>query len=231
MPPASSLRPWCLLAATLAWLWASSVFTPWAADRLPRLWLYDTLFYLRYVLLLWAAAEAACLAFHWRDRRARHALLPLAGTLLAAGTAWVGLHSEAGLRWRVAASESALAAVADSGASDVRRRAGHFLVDSVRQPCRGQAWLWLGRPHGGGTGINLALVRSGAAPPRTPAADAFAFWPAGDGWWVAYQHAARYRDAVATGAGTPACPRGRILSRQREGLALVEAGRRALRDR
>ena len=57
LPVRSSLRLWVLLAATLGWLWASSVFAPWAADRAPRLWLYDLLFYLRVVLLAWAAAE------------------------------------------------------------------------------------------------------------------------------------------------------------------------------
>src|SRR5688572_32389413 len=53
----SPLRLWILLAAIVAWLWAGSVFTPWAGDRAARLWLYDFLFYMRFVLLFWAAAE------------------------------------------------------------------------------------------------------------------------------------------------------------------------------
>lgn len=231
MTPPSSLRSWILLAITLVWIWASSIFTPWAEHRLPRLWLYDALFYLRHALAFWAAAETIHLVFHWREHRQRRALLPLACAMLAVVGAWAYQHSEIGMRWRLAASREAVLSVAAAGFSDTRRRAGHFLVDSVREPCRGQAWLWLGRPHGGGTGTNVALVHAGARAPLTPSAEAFAFWPAGHGWWLAYQHAARHQAMPAQRPGSPTCAPGRVLSRQRDGMAMVDDGRRALRDR
>ncbi|CAN5676734.1 hypothetical protein BH23PSE2_BH23PSE2_01270 [soil metagenome] len=224
----SALRPWALLAATLAWLWATSIFTPWAADRLPRLWLYDLLYYLRYVLIFWALAEAIHLGFHWRQPDKRRALLPLTGTVLVAIVAWAYQSSEAGLRWRVDASSEPASAMAMAGFSDERRRAGHFLVDTVREPCPGQPWLWLGRPHGGGSGTNVALVHTGPQPPHSPSPEAYAFWPAAPGWWIAYQHAAHdHRNAVHPSVPA-ACVPGRVLQRQREGQAWVEAGRRAL---
>lgn len=228
MTLSSALRPWALLAATLAWLWASSIFTPWAEDRLPRLWLYDILYYLRYVLIFWALAEVIHLVFHWRQPGKRRALLPLAGTILAAIVAWVYQSSEAGLRWRVDASSEAASAMAEAGFSSQRRRAGHFLVDTVREPCPGQAWLWLGRPHGGGSGTNVALVRTGARPPQSPSGEAYAFWPATPAWWIAYQHAARDVRSAAHPIALAACVPGRVLQRQREGMAWVEAGRRGL---
>jgi hypothetical protein len=223
----SVLRPWALFAATVAWLWASSIFTPWAADRLPRLWLYDTLYYLRYVLIFWALAVAIHLGFHWRQPDKWRALLPLAGTVLAAGFAWIYQSSEAGLRWRIDASREPATALAEAGFSDQRRRAGHFLVDTVREPCPGQAWLWLGRAHGGGSGTNIALVRTGAQAPQSPAGEAHAFWPATPGWWIAYQHAARDLSRTAHPTAPAACVPGRVLERQREGMAWVDAGRRA----
>jgi hypothetical protein len=227
--PLASFRPWVLLAATLLWLWASSVFTPWAADRLHRLWLYDTLFYARFALMFWAAAEVALLLFRPRGHRANLALAPLAGTALAVLGSLFYLYSEAGMRWRVVASLQDLSATADAGYSDERRRAGHFLVDSVREPCPGQAWLWLGRPYGGGTGTSIALVRAGTAP-LAPTADAFAFWPVTQRWWLAYQHAGHYR-RLQGDANAPACRPGRILSGQGEGQAWVDEGRRALQEK
>jgi hypothetical protein len=163
----ASLRTWSLLLATLAWLWASSVFTPWAEDRAPRMWLYDLLFYLRFVLLFWGGGELLRMALR---RGSPVDAVPLAATALVALAALGYQHSEAGLRWKIAASSDALAVAAGAGDSDRRRRVGHFIVDSVRMPCANtkQAWLWLGRPHGGGTGTNLALVRGGDHPPATP---------------------------------------------------------------
>ncbi|MFC7301824.1 hypothetical protein [Cognatiluteimonas weifangensis] len=229
----AALRLWALLLATAAWLWAGSVYTPWAADRAPRLWLYDLLFYLRFALLFWAGAEALRLGLR---RGPAAAAWPLAATALVVLVA-LGLgHSEAGLRWKLAASHDALAAAARDAGSDRRRRAGHFLVDSVRMPCPGQPWLWLGRPHGGGSGINLALVHAGTRAPAVPAQlrEAFAFWPAHAGWWLAYQHADRYSRATAAAPAAPAadaCVPGAVLTRHRHGLALVAAGRRALARR
>lgn len=222
----SAIRSWALFTATLAWLWASSVFTPWAEDRAARLWLYDTLFYVRHVLMFWAAAEIALLAFRRREGRARIAFAPLmatAGTVLAA---WIYADSQPGIRWRVAASRHELSMAAHAGASNQRLRAGHFLLDSVREPCAGQTWLWLGRPHGGGTGTNVALVQT-ESPPLAPSTQAFAFWEAGHGWWVAYQHAGHYQHEFARG-GAPTCGPGRILPRHGAGRAWVEQGRRAL---
>jgi hypothetical protein len=225
----ASLRPWILLLATLAWLWANSVFTPWAEDRAPVLWLYDLLFYLRFVLLFWGGGELLRLALR---RGSRTDTVPLAATVLVVLVALGYQHSETGLRWKIAASSDALAAIAHDGDSDRRRRVGHFIVDSLRMPCANakQAWLWLGRPHGGGTGTNLALVRGGDHPPATPLHDAFAFWPARDGWWLAYQHGGRYQRALAqrTPGDANACVPGVVLSRHRQGLALVADGRHAL---
>ena len=224
----ASPRPWILLLATLAWLWASSVFTPWAEDRAPRMWLYDLLFYLRFLLLFWGGGELLRLAL----RRAS----PVDAVPLAAGAcvvlAALGYqHTEAGLRWKIADSQAALTMAANAGHDDRRRRVGHFIVDGVRVPCAGtrQAWLWLGRPHGGGTGTNLALVRGNGQRPATPLQDAFAFWSAGNGWWMAYQHAGRYRLASARREADDAgmCTPGMVLPRHRQGLALVADGRRS----
>lgn len=240
VPP--SLRLWMLLAAIVAWLWAGSVSTPWAADRAPRLWLYDLLFYLRFVLLFWAAAEVLRIALHRARPRLAEAW-PLALTALVVLVAHTYQHREAGLRWKLAASHDALVAAARAGTSDRRRRAGHFLVDSVRMPCSGQvAWLWLGRPFGGGTGINLALVHAGERAPATPFPDAFAFWRATGGWWLAYQHAGRYQRAMQQHvlrqhtleqqaprqhrSPVAACGTGTVLSRHRQGQDFIADGRR-----
>jgi hypothetical protein len=223
-----SPRPWLLLLATLAWLWATSVFTPWAEGRAPRMWLYDLLFYLGFALLFWGGGELLRLASR---RGPAMDAAPLAVAALVVAAALGYQHTEAGLHWRIADSRAALAAAAHAGYSDRRRRVGHFIVDSVRLPCTGtrQAWLWLGRPHGGGSGTNLALVWGDGRRPATPLQDAFAFWPAGNGWWMAYQHAGRYRRAItrhaAGAAGT--CTPGEVVSRHRQGVALVAEGRRA----
>lgn len=183
----SSARLWLLLAATVTWLWASSVFTPWAVDRAPRLWLYDLLFYLRFALVFWGIAEVLRLLFR-RERIRPSQALPLALIVAVVIVAGIYAHTEAGLRWKVRASREALAAIARDGYSDQRRRAGHFLIDTTRMPCGdAQPWLWLGRPHGGGSGIGMALVHSGDRVPDTPSPDAFAFAPLAAGWWLANQ--------------------------------------------
>lgn len=217
-------RLWFLFALALAWCWASSVSTPWAADLAPRLWLYDLLFYARVLLLFWAACEVLRTLLRG-DRRAT-TLVPLALVLATGAAAWAYAASEAGWRWKVAASRDALQASAQGRDHDLRHRAGHFIVDTLRHPCGAdEAWLWLGRPHGAGSGTNLALVHAGDAPPRSPMADAFAFRPLGDGWWLAYQHAANYQRALATGAGGPCLP-GRVVPRHRDGRAFIASGRR-----
>lgn len=216
------LRLALLLLATLAWLWASSPYTPWAADRAPRLWLYDLLFYLRVVLLAWLAAETAWLFFR-HGRRTRTALAMLA---LACG-AWLAavlyVDSGPGWRWRTLASRAALETLAQAGYSDQRRRAGHLIVDNVRTPCGVHApWLWLGRPHGAGSGINLALVRS-AGVPDTPVAEAFVFRALGHGWWMAYENAAAHH----AGTARRACSPGLTIATHRAGRAHMSGVRRA----
>lgn len=221
---AAPLRLWMLFALALAWCWSSSVFTPWAADLAPRLWLYDVLYYARVLLLFWGACEAMRVLLR-RDWRAS-TLAPLALVLAIGATAWAYADSEAGWRWKVAASRDALQRSMGTGDHDVRHRAGHFIVDTVRHPCdRAQPWLWLGRPHGAGSGTNLALVHAGHAAPRAPMAGAFAFRPLRDGWWLAYQHAARYQRALA-GGGAGRCADGRVLRSHAHGRAFIQAGRR-----
>ena len=81
-----ALRRWALVLAFLAWCWARSVLTPWAASREPRLWLYDVLFYLGFVLLGWGLAELLALAWDARQGR-RSARSPLLALLLVAAAA------------------------------------------------------------------------------------------------------------------------------------------------
>ena len=68
---AAPFRLWILFALALAWCWASSVFTPWATDLAPRLWLYDVLYYARVLLLFWGACELlrVLLRRDWRASR------------------------------------------------------------------------------------------------------------------------------------------------------------------
>ncbi len=218
----ASARPWLLLLATLAWLWATSVFTPWAADRAPRLWLYDLLFYARVVLVAWGLAE--CAWWWWRPAQRGHlASLLLGLTLLAGIGGWAYAQTGIGWKWRVLASAPALDALAAQGRSDLRQRAGHVLVDSLRVPCDAATpWFWLGRPHGAGSGINLAIVRSGAMP-EAPFADAFRLRRIDGDWWMAYQDGATYRamqgDGAAAACGTP-----RQAGSHRDGMAFIAAG-------
>lgn len=219
----SALRRWLFCLAVPLWAWSRSTLTPWAVSRAPRLWLYDALYYLGFALLAWALAEVALAVFQRRRERAV-TLLPLA---VAAGLASAILwwtYSESGLRMQIRVSANDLHRVVGAGHGDVRQRAGVFLVDTVRAPCAAaEPWLWLGRPHGAGTGINRALVFSGPAVPYTPQRDAYAFWPVADGWWMAYQHARR--DLAA--ADTPnRCARGRVLHSHRQGMAWIARGRR-----
>lgn len=218
MTPA--LRLWILFALAVLRGWAGSAFTPWAVDLAPRLWLYDVLFYARVLLLFWAACEVLRVLLR-RDRRAA-VLVPLALVLATGAFAYAYAQGEGGWRGKVAASRDALQSSAHDG--DRRHRAGHFIVDTVRHPCRDdQPWLWLGRPHGAGSGTNLALVHSGVSAPQTPMLEAFAFWPVRDGWWLAYQHAARYQHTMATG-GSQRCQPGRVVARHRDGQAFLRAG-------
>lgn len=222
MRPPTALRLWTLFLLALAWCWAASVFTPWAADRAPRLWLYDVLYYARALLLFWGGCEWLRVLLR-RDARAR-TLLPLALATATALLAWLHHDTAIGWRWKVAASDQALRALSRQDDHDARQRAGHFIVDTLRHPCRAdQPWLWLGRPHGAGSGTNRALVRSGGVP-LAPIPGAFAFWPVGKGWWLAYQHASHYQRGLQRQGGR-ACTPGRVLQRHVDGTAFIAAGR------
>lgn len=220
----AALRAWLVFACALLLGWAGSVYTPWAVDTAPRLWLYDAVFYLRFVVGAWALAEALRLGL--RREWSAAAWIPLAlaglcGVLVAADS-----RSEALLRWKVRGSAPELARVGGAGNASRRVRAAHFIVDGVSIPCRdGERWLWIGRPHGAGSGTSTALVRARAGVPAAPAGDAFRFRRLTDDWWMAYQHAARH----ARGASMPAdvratCTGGRELSSHRQGRAFIEAG-------
>lgn len=224
------LRIGLLLLLTIAWAWAGSAFTPWATDLAPRLWLYDTLFYLRFVLLFWGLAELLPVLAAWRETGdARQAVRPL---LVLALAAWIALlvyvldHSAAGLGWKTRWSADALRAELGLADSDARHRAGWLIVDTRRHPCGGDApWLWLGRPFGGGTGTSLALVHGGTDVPLSLAPDAFRFRPVAGGWWLAYQHAATYQRGLQQRAGAAAhCVPGTALVGHDAGLRFVSDG-------
>lgn len=223
-----ALRRWLLLAGLLLWLWGVSVFTPWAESAESQIRLYDTFFYLRFVLGGWALLECALLLRDWRRRpgaSAGAAALAL-GALLLVG-AWLYAHAGIGQRIRMQLSAAALADAANGPDSTRRWRAGHFIVDSRRHPCdQATPWLWLGRPFGAGSGTNLALAASGEQPPQAPGADAYRSWRAGNGWWMVYQHAARYH-ARPDRDRLPCMPVAAVAG-HREGMAFIEAGRQAL---
>jgi len=208
------------------WLWAGSVYSPWAEDLDPRLWLYDFLFYFRFILLFWVLAE---MGLWWRRYRDGDAPLRMqyAGVCLLAASALTVLapdafaDSQAGWRWRVRMSIEALAPYAVPAHADVRHRVGLFIVDTQRMPCAGQSWLWLGRPFGGGTGTNLALVHgSRNAVPKSPQAEAFRFLHMHENWWLAYQDPDSYS---AETSGTIVCVEGRSVASHAKGLRFIDS--------
>lgn len=211
-----------LFACVGAWLWLWSIHTPWAADLAPRLWLYDVLYYTRVLLVAWLLAEVALWYWHPPKRR-RLASLLLGGSVLAGIAGWAYAQTGIGWRLRVLASASALDVLAAGGASDLRQRAGQVLVDTVRFPCGANTpWFWLGRPHGAGSGINLALVRSDSTP-QAPYADAFRIRRIDGHWWMAYQHGPRYQ-AVQADDTQAACVVPTMAPSHRAGMGFVEAG-------
>ena len=211
-----------LFACVAAWLWLWSIHTPWAADLAPRLWLYDVLYYARVLLVAWLLAEVALWCWHPSKRR-RLASILLGGSVLAGIAGWAYAQTGIGWRLRVVASAPALEVLAADGASDLRQRAGHVLVDTVRFPCGPTTpWFWLGRPHGAGSGINLALIRSDTLP-KAPVADAFRIRRIDGGWWMAYQHGRRYH-ALQAQADASRCVIPETLPSHRAGLAFIEAG-------
>ncbi|WP_162301433.1 hypothetical protein [Cognatilysobacter segetis] len=179
---------WTLPVAAVVLAWAGSMYTPWAADTASRLWLYDLVYYLRYVALLAWLAVAVRLAATGASRRQA---LPLALAALVAAVVVLVESPGLGLRLRVAASADALDRVAAGPDGLYRRRAGHLIIDGVSRPCdRARPWLWLGRPHGGGTGTGIALVRSPAARPQVPRGGAHRVLHLDGPGWLAFQHGA-----------------------------------------
>lgn len=212
---AAMLRTAILAVLAWAWLYCSSVFSPWAESAEPRLWLYDTLIYSGFGLVLWGVGELLVLVV---ARRAR--VLPLLFLLLAAaaGTAhWLLHHADIGWQWRVRLSSAALVPYQAPVYDDRRHRVGWLLVDTQRAPCNSQPWLWLGRPFGGGTGINRALVHSPEGVPLTPQSEAFRFVRVDGNWWMAYQHPEQYRPD-ASGSCSP----GTALPSHASGRAFIE---------
>jgi hypothetical protein len=160
-----------------------SVFTPWAPSMAPRLWLFDALYYAWFALLAWALVEAAIAWRGWRERGER-ALAWSIALLAIAGGAWGYERTDAGLLAKVLLSDTALRRSATLPYATPRHRAGHLLIDSVRQPVAREAWLWLGRPYGGGTGTSRALVLADA--PAGPRAEgAYTFRRVTGDWWLA----------------------------------------------
>ena len=219
------VRAAALTLLTGLWLWSGSVFAPWVEDLDPRLWLYDLRYYAGFGLLFWGVAEAVLLLRRTRlgrESRTRTRVgmaLLSASALSALGAAWLA-QTEAGWRWRVRASAEALAPFAVPAYADRRQRVGWLLVDTQRMPCGDQAWLWLGRPFGGGTGTNRALVYSLDAVPKSPQSEAFGFRPVAAGWWLAYQDPGSYSAAAD---GTMACVEGRRLISHAEGLRFIDS--------
>ena len=176
-------RRWALVAAAIAWWWAMSVFTPWAGDMAHRMWLYDTLFYARFVLLAWALAE---FGYAVVTRRAGDKRIGWAIALIAfVSIAWTYERTDVGLRLKVVASEAALSRSTSLPYATPRHRAGHFIIDTVREPAPGEPWLWLGRPFGGGTGTGRALVRSGDDAPIPPVNGDYEYRHIAGAWWMA----------------------------------------------
>lgn len=164
---------------------------------------------------------AECAHWTWHpSKRTWGSSLMLGAVLVAGAAGWAYARTGIGWRWRVQASTSALHALAARGSSDLRQRAGHVLVDTVRMPCAtATPWFWLGRPHGAGSGINLALVRSDA-PPQAPFADAFRIRRLDGHWWMAYQHGARYVALQGTGSAAM-CATPRETTSHRAGMAFA----------
>lgn len=207
------------------WVWAGSIYSPWAEDLDPRLWLYDFLFYSGFILLFWVVLEMGLWWRRYRDGdllRMQYvsALLLAASAVTLAVPNWFA-DTQVGWRWRVQMSIEALAPYAVPAHADFRHRVGLFIVDTQRMPCPGQSWLWLGRPFGGGTGTNLALVHaSNQEVPRSPQLEAFRFLRMHENWWLAYQNPDSY--SAETG-GTIVCVEGLAVASHAQGLRFIDS--------
>lgn len=218
-----STRLYLFLTLFLLWLWANSIFAPWAESLDPRLWLYDLLFYARFVLLFWGVCELlfACRQIWNRETSKRYvfANILMIGIAALSTSAYLYLmYTGDGFRLRVKLSSSALATLQQPGFSDQRERVGWFLIDNRRQPCTEESWLWLGEVYGGGTGNNLALVHSRSNSPKTPVLEAFRFWPLSGEWWLAYQNPERYYKQLEV---SKSCVEGRIVVTHEQGMEFI----------
>lgn len=191
----------------------------------PRLWLYDLLFYTRFVLMFWAASELLYAGMQLKNSSGRNPsaivnilVIGLAGLTISAYLYL--MHTGNGFRARVGISAKELNTLAKPDFADRRQRAGWFLIDTQRQPCVEQPWLWLGNTYGGGTGNNLALVYSAGEVPKTPSAEAFRFWPVSGGWWLAYQNPKKYHARIEQ---TETCSQGEIVATHEEGMEFIVA--------
>jgi hypothetical protein len=188
------------------------------------MWLYDLLYYAGFVLLAWGLIEAGGL---WMARHRGHKIG--APTCLLAAAAVCGLlplalsASGYGIALQAWLSEDALASEVDAGDSTHRHRAGALIVDSRRRPC-GETWLWLGRSHGAGSGTNLALVHARGPRPLDPDPEAFRYRSLDGGWWLAYQHGAKYAAGLRQGASARCMPTEGIVG-HRAGMRFVAGGR------
>ena len=207
------------------WFWANSIFAPWAEDLNPRLWLYDLLFYTRFVLLFWGGVELLIASRQILDtqtsKRNGYANIIVIGMATLSVSAYLYLmYTGNGFRLRTKISASALAALQEPGFSDQRQRIGWFLVDNRRQPCPKESWLWLGEVYGGGSGNNLALVHSKNQSPKTPVLEAFRFWPLNEQWWLAYQNPDRYYKDLDV---SKYCVDGKIVKTHEQGMQFIKA--------
>lgn len=193
----SSARIYFFLLLFGVWLWASSIFTPWAESTDARLWLYDLLFYARYVLMLWGIIEflLACQQLRSKTEKRKYSLATIGALVFAASSGFAYtylMQTSTGLSLRVQMSSQALAELSTPTFANRRQRAAWFLIDNQRRPCVDQAWLWLGQVYGGGSGNNTALVYSDNAAPKSPVDDAFKFRRVTGHWWLAYQNPGKY---------------------------------------
>ncbi|MGH8107515.1 MAG: hypothetical protein ACREO1_02200 [Arenimonas sp.] len=219
-----SLRLYFLFVIFATWFWANSIFAPWATSSNPRLWLYDLLFYTRFVLLFWGAIE---LLLAWQQirnepgkRKQAFVNVVLIGMAVLSVSAYFYLmQTGTGQRLRVRMSLQALAELQRPIFADQRMRAGWFLIDTQRHPCGDQPWLWLGNPYGGGTGNNLVLVFSEGGVPKTPIVEAFRFWQVSDGWWLAYQNPNSY---IALIDATAVCTQGKPVDTHNLGMEFID---------
>ncbi len=220
------VRLCCFLLIFALWLWSGSIFAPWALSPNPRLWLYDLLFYTRFVLLFWGVIELLLACRQLRDGpglpKPAFVTISVVGFAAFCMSAYAFLMSTGdGYRLRVQMSSGDLALLKHPAYLDQRQRAGWFLIDNLRQPCIEQAWLWLGEVYGGGSGNNLALVYHQGKAPKTPSLEGFRFWPVSDHWWLAYQNPEKYQLQNDADAG---CVEGLYVNSHREGMMFVKTG-------